>query len=653
MTLLFRTCRLVLPALLLVAGAARGQVSPASPISSDPSRAAYLPTAAALRMQQRGGAALALPFFDDFTSPLEGTPKVQNWAPGGGALVNNRFAVRPLTRGTASLDGLRANGQSYSGLVVNTYGPIDSLTSQAINLAGLTINDQVALSFAWQAGSIVGVPRPSTAPGSARQVVNLELLVKVATGTWESVWKYESQGRLTGFKQQVVLLNQPRFLHGEFQFRFVARGNASDNSDIWNVDYVLLNRGRSAGLADTTHVDVATSAGLVGANTSGGLRSPLRRFSAMPVWQFNAAPNTELNTRLGVNVSNLRPGNLALVTGILGTVRELGPGGFTGTWQQRSRLLVTNPRQDSVYGNAARRPLPTTPAAKRLRYTLALNSQETTPLTLPNDTIFRDVELGNYYAYDDGTYENITQLPAFSTGLPAAFAYRFDLNQPDHVRGLRLYPVFTASDNNPRAVTISVWDGDATGRPTGTPKASKSVSIPFPLPNGWNYIEISFDQPVPVTGSFYVGYSQPSLGRDVHYGLDLNSTFPAGRLLRRDNAGVWDTTNFRASGQQQRGALMMRPVMSNNVTTATAAARAMAAAFSLYPNPTRGAITVSGPAFARADVLDAVGRTVWAQPAADAGRSTLPLPALPPGVYTVRLTLPSGAVVGRRLLVGW
>ena len=650
MTLLFRTCcRLVLPAVLLVANAAQAQLLPARPLSSDPARAIYAPSATELRALPRGTTALPLPFFDDFTSPLEGAPKVLNWVPGGGALVNNRFAIRPLTRGTASLDGLKASGDSYSGIVTGTYGLIDTLTSQPVNLAGLTATDRVALSFAWQAGSIVGTPHASTFPGSTRQPVSLELLVRTNAGVWESAWRYESVGRLTGFKQQVVLLSQAKYLHGAFQFRFLARGNASDNSDTWNVDYVLLDRGRAAGLADTTFVDVATSAGLRGANPSGGLRSPLRRFTAMPVWQFNAAPAaaSELSRRLGVNMTNLRPGTIPLITGFQGSVRELTTGTSFGNWMQRTKPLFNTPRHDSVYGDASRRPIPTTPTAKRLRYTVALNSQETTPLTLPNDTIFRDVDLSNYYAYDDGKFENITQLPAYSTGLPAALAYRFDLNQPDYVRGLRLYPVFTASDRNPRSVTINVWD-DVNGSPAATPRAFKSTSIPYPLPNGWDYIEVSFDPPVPVTGSFYVGYSQPSLGKELHYGLDLNSTFPARHLMFRNNAGVWDTANFPLG----RGAVMMRPVMSNNVATATASARD-AAAFSLYPNPTRGSVTVSGPAFAHAEVLDAVGRLAWSQPADQAGRAILQLPSLPAGVYTVRLTLPTGVIVGRRLLVSW
>ncbi|MBH8559034.1 T9SS type A sorting domain-containing protein [Hymenobacter negativus] len=658
MTRFHTLSRLLLPALLLSAGTAAAQLSPSEPLSADPGRAAFAPTAAS-RAQLRGTAALTLPFFDDFTTPLNGAPNPLKWMPTGGAFVSNRLAIQPLTRGAATLDGLRANGQSYSGQVNSVYGPIDSLVSQPIGLGGLTANDKVALSFAWQAGSIVSAPNSngSTTP------VRLELFVKTDANAWEQVWVYNAQRVRTGFRQQVVLLNQAKYLHGNFQFMFVASGNNSDNHDNWSVDYVLLDRGRTAGLADTTFQDSGAGGGLTGGNPSGGMRSPLRRFASMPVWQFNAAtpPSSELAASLGVNYSNLRSSLAPLNVNVLGTVQQLPAGPVIGTWLQRSLPLSTLPRLTPVTGAASAVAPPATPDAKRLRYTMALNSQEQNPLTLPNDTIYRDVELANYYAYDDGTAESFTNLLPYPTGQQSAFAYRFDLNQPDYVRGLRLYPVYPGStaaagnrtfDFDARPVTISVW-GDLNGRPDPTPRASKTATIPAAanIPAGWQYYQIDFDQPVPVSGIFYVGFSQPSTsaGRILPYGLDLNSSFPAQHLVRRDNAGVWDTTNF-ASG---RGALMMRPVMTNNVATATTAGRA-AAAYSLYPNPAghaHGTVSIAGPGFERAALLDAMGRVVWEQPAAQAGNTTLPLPALPAGLYTVRLTLADGRTIGRKLVL--
>ena len=634
--------------LLLTAGPLAAQVAPSAPPSADPARARYAPTAAE-RARARP-AALALPFFDDFTLPLEGRPSALRWQPVGGALVSNRLAVRPPTRGAATLDGLQANGKSYSGQVTSPNGVLDSLVSQPIDLGSFGPGNQVYLSFAWQAGSLVSVP----GAGTPSNPVRLELFVKTITGQWESKWFYNALRQRTPFRQVVVDLNQAKYLHGTFQFMFVASGNTADNSDSFSVDYVLLDQGRSRGLTDTTFTDVATGAGL-GRRLSGGLNSPLRRFAAMPVWQYNAAspPSSELSPALGVNITNLSGSAAPLSVDETGTVRDLMAGPVPGFWLQSSGLVPGNTRQFPITGTPANAPIPATAAPKTLRYTLALNTRENTPLaarTLVNDTIFRDTELNNYYAYDDGSFENITNLLPYPTGQQSAFAYLFDLNRADYVRGLRLVPVFTASDASSRSVTISVWNDD-NGKPAAAPVQSKTATLPAAYPAGFQYFQIDFDQPVPVTGKFYVGFSQPSTGRTLHYGLDLNSTFPPRHFWRRDNAGVWDTANFQPSGAAQRGALMMRPVLTNNVATASTPAAETAAAFALYHNPAHGPVRVAGPAFARAAVLDALGRVVWEQPTTEAGHPWLNLPTLPPGVYLVRLTLPDGRRATRRLLL--
>ena len=636
--LLLRAWPLLL--LLLTAGPLAAQVVlPTAPLSADPARARYAPTAA--QRAQHRPTALALPFFDDFTTPLEGMPSVLRWQPVGGAFVSNRLALRPLTRGAATLDGLLANGKTYSGQVNSPNGVLDSLVSQPINLGGLGTGDQVYLSFAWQAGSLVGVPGSSIPSDPVR----LELFVKTTTGAWESKWMYNAVRQRTPFRQVVIDLNQAKYLHGTFQFMFVATGSTTDNSDNFSIDYVLLDRGRSRGLTDTTFTDVATGAGYR-IQPTGGLRSPLRRFTALPVWQFNAAPAPgELNPDLGVNITNLSGSAAPLPLDELGTVRDLRAGPVPGFWLQSQGLVPGNTRQFPITGSAAAAPPPATAAPKLLRYTLALNSRETTARTLPNDTISRDVELTNFYAYDDGSSENVVNLLPYPTGQQSAFAYLIDLNQPDYVRGLRLVPVFTASDAGSRVVTISVWANNG-GQPATATLATKTFSIPAAYPAGFKYIQIDFDQPVRVNGSFFVGFSQPSTGRTLHYGFDLNSRVPARHFWRRDNANVWDSVSVAVGG-----ALLMRPVMTNNVATASTPATASAEAFVLYPNPAHGLVRVAGPAFARATVLDAVGRVVWEQPAAQAGNSVLPLPVLPPGVYLVRLTLPDSRAVAQRLLL--
>jgi hypothetical protein len=644
----FRTyCRWVLPALLFTAGPVAAQELNFRSLPADPGRAIYAPTVIQ-KAQHRGTTALALPFFDDFTSPIEGAPNMLRWEPKGGALVNNRFALAPLTRGTATLDGLKANGLTYGSLTNPNNANLDSLISLPISLANVAPSSNVFLSFAWQAGTVQSLPNRNSVSAQVR----LELFVKTNTNTWESKWSTVSTGRRTPFRQQVVALDQARYMHGNFQFMFVATGNTTDNSDTWSIDYVLLNSNRTA--TDTIFVDAATGAGLNGGNPSGGLRSPLRRYSAMPVWQYNAASpaNSELNPVLGVNVTNLNtPLPLSVVT--TGTVQELPTGTPVGTWLQNSNPIPGNTRREPRTGDARTQPIPLTAAAKRLRYTMAINSREpATSPTIANDTIYRDVELNNYYAYDDGTAEGTTYL---TPSLQNAFAYRFDLNQADYVRGLRLYPVFSTDDLGSRTVTVSVWDDDA-GKPAAQARASKTYTIQAPYPTGWSYYQVDFDQPVPVSGTFYVGFTQAasSTARYLYYGVDYNNTFPSQYLLaRRSAGGAWDTISTAPRGTVAAGtrfALMMRPVMTNTIATASVSARE-AAVYELYPNPAHGTVTINGPAFARATLLDAVGRTVWEQPAAQAGNTTLPLPSLPAGVYTVRLTLTDGRTVGRRLML--
>ncbi|MFD1469311.1 T9SS type A sorting domain-containing protein [Hymenobacter caeli] len=634
MTRLFR----LLPALLLLALAAPAQgVLPAQPLPNDPGRTAPAAGPAAAR---RGTAALALPFFDDFTTPREGNPRVQNWLPGGGALVNNRLPVHPLTRGVATLDGLRANGQGYGS--PSGFGAIDTLTSQPIDLSAYGAGNNLYLTFAWQEGSVVG-PAQRSANGAT---VALELFFLDKDGRWVSQWRQLAGGQpVSAFRQRAVAVSDPRYFHAGFQFQFQATGNLAVSRDAWSLDYFVLAANRTA--ADTTYADLATAQ---------GLGNPLRRFTALPWWQYNAAaPADELNPSLNAEITNLNPGPIPTPISWTGTVQDVA-GGFQGTWLADSRSIPTTPRQTTIGGSARAAPLPLTNAAKQLRYTLALNTRVAAgDRTLPNDTLSRDVFLQDYYAFDDGSAEAVLSLPATATGPAQYLAYALDLNQADQVKGVRLYPVFlnTAQGDNgaARSVTIGVW-ADANGQPAATPLLLKTVALPNPLPAGQAFVDVLFGTSVPVPkGRVYVGYGQPARGQFLPYGLDLNNPPPANTLFRTEQ-GSW-----LAFSTIPAGAPMLRPLLTNNQTVVTAtlpaAAGPAAAAFALYPNPAPagGGIGVAGPAFARASILDALGRLVWEQPAAEAGRPVLAPGALAAGVYVVRLRLRDGSSVSRRLVV--
>ena len=647
---------LSLPALLLSLAAPAQTTPPLTltpqPLRADPGRAR--PAAAGAAATQRP-AALGLPFFDDFTRPLDGQPSPLRWQPaatdypdgsglneqhygGGGAYVSNRLAVEPLTRGTATLDGLRANGQPYSPGSASFYSATDTLTSQPIDLSTYSTTSQLYLSYAWQAGTLAGGPVSS---GSGTPVfLQLEFLDNV--GRWNVIWTYNGEGKTTRFRQQIFPLGQADYLHRGFRFRFRASGNQSSTRDAFGLDYIYLNANRAAN--DTVFQDIATSR---------GLSSPLQNYTAMPAWQYAASSASPLNGAMNATVNNLLVSGNPTPISWLGSVRELTPGGFgPATWVAGNQPLLAGARQVVIAGDARTAPLPAAGTPRRYRYALALQTNETNPLTLANDTTYRDLELADYYAFDDGTAEAFLTLPALSTGPVTYFAYPITAARGDQVKAIRLAPVFNniptsqgGENFQNRAVTVAVW-ADNNGQPADAPLATATMALDQKL-IGNVFYDVSFSAPVSVSGRFYIGYGQASGGQFLPYGFDLNNPLTAPPLFY-NKQGQWTKPPLTTPGT-----LMMRAVMNNNVL-ATRAQQATNAQFGLYPNPapTGTTVAVSGPAFRRAAVLDVLGRPVWQQPAAEAGQPTLRLPAtLAGGVYLVQLTLADGSVATRRLVV--
>ncbi|WP_460614584.1 T9SS type A sorting domain-containing protein [Hymenobacter seoulensis] len=591
------------------------------PLGAEPAHRAS-PTAGARR-----GAALTLPFFDDFASQPEGRPDAQRWETSGGTLVNSRFPRRPPTRGVATLDGLSASGRPRGP--VSFIGDADSLVSQPLDLSALSTTDNVYLSFFWQAGTLVGPPSPSGTRPIALYVDFLD-----SDQQWRQVWQLRSQGDTTNFRFKALPVNQAGFFHSQFRFRFRVSGYLYNARDAWSLDYIRMDRNRTA--TDSAFRDIATSR---------PLPSALKRYAAMPVAQFNQNPSQELTDRTSTTINNLDAGPAPTPITWTGTLEVL-PSGPRSQFLEGGLSLDANARQQPVTGNPSTASVPVTAATKVLRQRITLVTNETNPLTLPNDTITRLTELSDYYAYDDGTAEASISLPPVSTGPASYYALRFDLNQPDQIRAIRLAPGLITAAGRP--ITLNIWDDDGTGKPTATPKATKSFVIPATLPAGQNFVEVAFDAPVPVSGKFYAGYGQGAIGQYIEFGLDLNNAPPAGSFLINAQ-GTWSAITT-ATATSPAGALMMRPVVSSVVTSSAAPAE-VAAGYQLFPNPTRdGRVQVQGR-YARASALDALGRVVWEQPTGQRGQAILALPVLPAGLYFVRLTLLNGQIVTKRLAV--
>jgi hypothetical protein len=598
---------------------ATGLAQVVQPLGAEPPHALITPAAT-----QRP-TALTLPFFDDFSRQQEGTPDGQRWETAGGTLVNNRFPRRPISRNVATLDGLDAQGNPRGG--VSQLGDADVLTSQPIDLSGQTTASNLFLSFFWQAGTVTGPPA-----ASGTRPVALYVDFKDADNQWQQVWQLRSPADTTNFRFKALPVNQVAFLHPNFQFRFRVSGYLYNNRDAWSVDYVRLDRNRTA--TDSAFRDIALSK---------PLPSALKRFSAMPVAQFNQNGVQELNDRTATSMSNLDAGPAPTPISWEGYLDVVGGG--SSRFLQGNRSLDAGLRQQPIIGSPRLATGSTTPVARQLRQRIVLLSNETNPLTLSNDTLTRVTDLTDYYAYDDGSAEATVSLPPASTGPASYLALRFDLNRPDQIRAIRLAPALITAAG--RQITVNIWDDNGSGQPAATPKATKSYTLPATLPAGQTFIEIPFDSPIPVSGRFYAGYGQAATPQFIQFQVDLNNPAPANTFFI-SSLGAWSPAST-ATNYSPAGSLMLRPV-TTGVVTATAAPAEVAAQYQLYPNPTAdGQVQVQGR-YARANVLDAVGRVVWEQPAAEAGHPLLRLP-LPTGLYLVRLTLADGRTVTKRLAI--
>ncbi len=125
---------------------------------------------------------------------------------------------------------------------------------------------------------------------------------------------------------------------------------------------------------------------------------------------------------------------------------------------------------------------------------------------------------------------------------------------------------------------------------------------------------------------------------------DLNfSTASLNSARRLYDVYFYDNAHGYAMGQ-------IRPLRSNGLITGVG--EVTASDLELYPNPSDGRTTVVlAPGEQQVDVFDALGRAVWSGRAAQAGPFILPLDALAPGRYLVRVvgdgTVRSQALIRR------
>lgn len=402
---------------------------------------------------------------------------------------------------------------------------------------------------------------------------------------WNRVWSSDgcslddwlAENPLQYFKQVMIPIDTEEYLRDNFQFRF--RNYASldvdswsgnnivgwtSNCDQWHLDYIRLNTDRHVN--DLYPNDVAFVSPVTTA---------LKDYQAMPWNQFRPSDMAEKFHNDLSNLSNTTKNTYYNYTVVKNNAQPV----YSST--------VNNENAPPYYPNG----LHTYPyhAAPDIDFSYVYDGADSAFFTvihifrmegtndecIQNDTCIFEQKFYNYYAYDDGTAEGGYCLLSTLPGPQAYLAVRFDLAEPDTLRCVRMWFNRTPDDENFAPFSLMVWDNDG-GLP-GNVLCSLPAMMPAHAENYTDFINYYLDEPLPVSGSFFVGFYQ---NNDVQLNLGFDQNNDARGKFFYKTANDWHESYYR-------GAPMIRPVLGK-FYDCSGITRHPLQTWNFYPNPTSG-----------------------------------------------------------------
>ncbi len=589
---------------------------------------------------------LTLPFWDDFSykGPY---PDNTKWADNY-VFINSGSAVHPKSYNVATFDILDNEGRIYEDAKPdNLSRPADHLTSHPIDLEALSPADSVVLSFYYQPQGRGGDPSTSDSlllqfylPSDDNRKDNGEEGDDEEL-RWQSVWgaageslKNFSQDTFPYFKRVVIPITDDIYFREDFRFRFrnyasFAPGqtipNYSGTANIWNIDYVYLDRDRS--VYDTAYYDITFAA---------PAQSLLKDYTAVPWSHYIADPPSLLRENFNVHITNLDVSSYNYTYRYI--IQDEG-NNILRTYSGGSWVIAPfseegyQEYQPHANPTVLANPLPAAPASQRhFRIVHSLREGATGDAFPENDTIVYDQAFSNYFSYDDGRPERVHLTKGYNPGR----AMKFIAMHPDTVEAVQLFFMETINDQNQQqAFNLIIW------RSLDPEEILYQSPEPlFPPENGKSgFAAIYLDDHVVVEDTFYVGITQPGnvpLQNSLVIGYDLDNDV-SHRLFNNYGDGEGWQSSIKA------GTLMIRPVMKRDDITGISTPPEEALAMTIYPNPAGGKelnIRLGDAARhkgqAQIQVFDTVGRLVYS----GAFTRTLDISGLNNGVYLLRVMNP-------------
>ena len=486
---------------------------------------------------------LFLPFLDDFSS-FSVWPSAERWTDSS-AFINPNFAINPPTVGVATFDGLDWQGNAYVNNNVNASGLCDVLTSNAINLFndnnGILYDaaDSLFMIFYYQRKG--RGDNPETNDSLQLQFFN------TVSNQWQRVWSAKGiAGGDTVFTKVKLSITDNDFRQNGFRFRFMNYGSLTGMLDIWNVDYVYINKFLPPDF------DIQRDYAFVYEG-----KSLLNNYSAVP-WKHFASLTQQQQQNLVKPAATLtiRNNNDASTfpVKVAGTIFDQygNPTPIVGGGGLNSIVVPLNsnvtPPANLLTNSFFQDPAANDQTIFRAVYEIGQTSGGIVDDFPFNDTLRYDQNFYDYYSYDDGSAE----LAYGVSGIGAQLAYKFDVLKADTLRAVHMFFAQSGLDVSSQPFRLAVWAGTNLG-PVGAPVYQKFNQSPNYTDSINGFFTYLTDPVLIPAGTWYIGYIQTN-ATILNLGLDINT--PADNTRKFINTtGNWTTS-------QLPGMWMIRPVFS-------------------------------------------------------------------------------------------
>ncbi len=542
---------------------------------------------------------LNLPFFDDFSSAQINPNLWDN----SGVTVSFYGPQLPPSLGAAMFDAVDQNGNFYAKNYAEQT-PSDTLTSKPINLF-FPNDNTIYLSFYYEPQGNMDMPEP-------KDSLVLQFYSPL-TKHWYSVWRDTGQvGQLPKVRFKLVMLHitDYKFLQKGFKFRFLnytSLGSETyrslvSNCDQWFVDYIYLNRNRYSG--DTTYRDVA-------------LQYPLTlkigNYTAVPFSHYNA--NQKLNLLLNLRNNDILSRTIDSLYLIFNAKSNSPDTLFLGSYSFPPYGNYFIKKQNIPYKIPISHPA-------NINIQTKLITDQYDPKQ--NNYSFSQLNLTNFYAYDDGTAEAGYGL--FGDGTyQAKVAAKFYTNKPDTLTAVQIYFNKTYKGFQPHYFYLMVWNNNpSTGLPDQLIYSQTGVEINFNQLNSFQTFRL--DTPVIVSDTFYIGWMKTD-EQLMNVGLDLDNVTENYKFYNID--GTWQHS-------QLPGNLMIRPVFGSSQTISRIN-NSLQNQLTVYPTLLhQGPLHIIYPQHFNYQIINLQGQIKITGKAFS--NCSLDLSDLPPGVYILRLS---------------